>query len=206
MAFVGAGIIGVEYATIFQTIGVRTTLIDGRLRPLDFVDDEIEDDLYYQMRDEGITLRFGEKVSAVQLSDGNRVRVRMESGKELTCDSLMFAAGRVGATSELNLDAVGLKTVEKDRLKVDETYRTEVENIYAVGDVIGFPSLASTAMEQGRVAARHAFGVKSSMRFDHLPVGVYTIPEIAMIGPTEQELTASSIPYETGIACSAETT
>ena len=200
MTFVGAGIIGVEYATIFRTIGVRVTLIDGRQRPLDFIDNEVEDNLYFHMRDEGITLRFGEKVSSVQLTQDERVRICMESGKELKSDSLMFAAGREGASKDLNLETVGMETDQRGRIKVDEFYRTSVEDVYAVGDIIGFPSLASTSMEQGRIAAMHAMGVDVPPMSRRLPYGVFTIPEIAMIGPTEEELTEQAVPYETGMA------
>ena len=200
MAFIGAGIVGAEYATIFRTLGVRVTLIDGRQRPLEFVDDEIEDALYYDMRDQGITLRFGERVDTVTRTDDGKVRVSMESGKELKCDSAMFAAGRQGASSDLNLETIGLPADERGRIKVDEHYRTEIEDIYAVGDIIGFPSLASTSAEQGRLAALHAFGVETEKSFSRLPFGIYTIPEISMIGPTEEELTKDSVPYETGLA------
>ena len=200
MTFVGGGIIGVEYATIFRTIGVRVTLIDGRQRPLDFIDDEIEDNFYFHMRDEGITLRFGEKVTTVNQTEDGRVRICMESGKELTSDSLMFAAGREGASRDLNLESIGMETDQRGRIKVDEFYRTSVEDVYAVGDIIGFPSLASTSMEQGRIAAMHAMGVDVPPMSRLLPYGVYTIPEIAMVGPTEEELTKEAMPYETGIA------
>ena len=200
MTFVGAGIIGVEYATIFRTIGVRVTLIDGRQRPLDFIDDEIEDNLYFYMRDEGITLRFGELVAAVRHTEDGRVQVFMESGKQLETDGLMFAAGREGASNDLNLEAIGLETDKRDRIKVDEFYRTSVEDVYAVGDIIGFPSLASTSMEQGRIAAVHAMADEATAMAKRLPYGVYTIPEIAMVGPTEEELTKDEVPYETGIA------
>jgi len=200
MTFVGAGIVGTEYATIFRTLGVRVTLIDGRDRPLDFVDDEIEDALYYHMRDQGITLHFGESVSSVRLTDNDKVEIYTESGKRLYSDSLMFAAGRVGASGPLQLDKIGIEPDKRGRIKVDEHYRTQIEHIYAVGDIIGFPSLASTAMEQGRIAALHAFGHATTNRFSSLPFGVYTIPEIAMIGPSEEDLTKDSIPYQTGIA------
>ena len=200
MTFVGAGIVGTEYATIFRTLGVRVTLIDGRQRPLDFVDDEIEDALYYHMRDQGITLRFGESVSSVRLTDNGKVEVRTESGKKLHSESLMFAAGRVGASEALRLDKVGIAVDQRGRIQVDEHYRTRLDHVYAVGDIIGFPSLASTSMEQGRLAALHAFGQETEKTYTRLPFGIYTIPEIAMIGPTEQELTKESVPYETGIA------
>jgi NAD(P) transhydrogenase len=199
MTFVGAGIIGCEYATIFQTMGVRVTIIDGRERPLDFIDDEIEDALYYHMRDEGVQLRFGETVSRVQ-RNGDKVEVCMESGKQLNSDSLMFAAGRIGASTDLNLESVGIETDAKGRIKVDEHYRTSLPNVYAVGDIIGFPALASTSMEQGRLAALHAFGVEMPKVASSLPFGIYSIPEIAMVGPNEQELTKLSVPYESGVA------
>ena len=200
MTFVGAGIIGLEYATIFRTLGVRVTAIDGRDRPLDFVDDEIEDSLYYYMRDKGIVLRFGERVSEVHPVEDGRVEVSMESGKKLTTDALMFAAGREGASADLNLEAIGLKPDSRGRLKVNEFYETEVTGVYAVGDIIGFPSLASTAREQGRLAALHALGEDPGKMSHLIPFGVYTIPEIAMVGPTEQELTSDAIPYESGVA------
>ena len=200
MIFVGGGVIGSEYATIFRTLGTQVTVIDRRDRPLDFVDDEIEDALYYQMRDEGVTLRYGEDVLAVTRPSDNKVHVETKSGKRFTTDALMFAAGRVGCSDTLNLEAIGLETDQRGRIRVDERYCTSVENVYAVGDVIGFPSLASTSMEQGRIAASHAFGVESVLMSKRLPYGIYTIPEIAMIGPTEEELTKDSVPYETGIA------
>lgn len=200
MIFVGAGVIGCEYATIFRTLGVRVTLIDGRARPLDFVDDEIEDALYYQMRDEGVSVRFRETVSEVVRTDDGRVSVSTESGKKFTSDALMFAAGRVGACRELNLEAIGLETDKRGRIAVNSHFQTSVENVYAVGDVIGFPSLASTSMEQGRIAAQHAFlGIDAKLA-DRLPFGIYTIPEISMVGPTEEELTKQAIPYAVGIA------
>ena len=200
MCIVGAGVIGTEYTTIFRALGTRITLIDARFRPLDFVDDEIEDALIFHMRDQGVILRFGETVSRVHRDDGGRVRVELESGKEVTTEALMFSAGRIGATDDLNLSAIGIETDARGRIKIDEHYRTTVENVYAVGDVVGFPSLASTAMEQGRLAANHAFGVPAEPVSSLLPFGIYTIPEIAMIGPTEEELTRGAVPYETGIA------
>ncbi|MDA2930637.1 Si-specific NAD(P)(+) transhydrogenase [Acidobacteria bacterium AH-259-O06] len=200
MAIVGSGIIGVEYATILQQVGVRVTLIDSRKRPLDYLDDEIEDALTYHMRSEGVILRYGETVCGVKPTADNVVNVYLESGKQVVADVVLFAAGRVGATSGLNLEAIGLRPDNRGRLKVDETYRTKAENIYAVGDVIGFPSLASTSMEQGRIAACNAFDVATGKFTNLLPLGIYAIPEIASVGPSEEQLTDQAVPYETGVA------
>jgi len=200
IAFVGSGVIGCEYATIFRTLGTRVTLLDRRPRPLDFVDDEVEDALYYQMRNEGITLRYGEDVESVTRTDDDQVEIKTKSGKTLKTESLMLAAGRVGAGASLNLAAIGIEPDHRGRITVDEHFRTAVEGVYAVGDIIGFPSLASTSMEQGRIAAEHAFAQNEHTFSKRLPFGIYTIPEISMIGPTEEELTKQSIPYETGIA------
>lgn len=200
MTVVGAGVIGTEYATMFQVLGVKVTLIDGRSRPLDYLDDEIEDVLLYHMRDSGITLRFGEKVKSIQQIEGSRVRLTMDSGKELLSDFVMFAAGRQGNTASLNLSAVGLTADDRGRIKVNEHYQSSQSHIYAVGDVIGFPSLASTSMEQGRLATCHAFGLPTNSMPHMLPYGVYTVPEISMVGPTEQQLTEQKVPFETGLA------
>ncbi len=164
------------------------------------MDDEIEDALYYQMRDEGVAVRFRETVSTVVRTGDGKVCVSTESGKKFTSDALMFAAGRVGASGSLNLAGIGLETDKRGRIKVDEHFRTAVDNVYAVGDVIGFPSLASTSMEQGRIAAQHAFNGNDAQLAKRLPFGIYTVPEISMIGPTEEELTANSVPYATGVA------
>jgi NAD(P) transhydrogenase len=200
LTVVGAGIIGTEYGTMFQVLGVRVTLIDGRTRPLDFLDHEIEDVLMYHMRDAGIIMRLGEKVSNIDATPEGRVRLHTESGKEMGADFVMFAAGRQGSTDGLNLAAAGLQADERGRLAVNENYQTAVENIYAAGDVIGFPMLASTSMEQGRMAASHAFGVATCHIAETLPFGVYTVPEISYVGPTEQKLTEQKVPFETGIA------
>jgi NAD(P) transhydrogenase len=200
MTVVGAGIVGVEYATIFQTMGVNVTLIDGRERPLSFLDDEIEEALSFQMRDNGIVLRFGERVAAVRRGGDGPVVISLASRKTLTTESVMFSIGREGATQGLNLEALGLQPDARGRIEVDAHYRTKVEDIYAVGDVIGAPSLASTSMEQGRIAAIYAFGVEAPQVSSRLPYGIYTIPEIAMIGATEHQLTEAAVPYEAGVA------
>jgi NAD(P) transhydrogenase len=200
LCVVGAGIIGAEYATFFQALGTRVTLIDGRERPLDFVDNEIEDALIYHLRDAGMTIRFGETVSQVSRNSSGRIEICLQSGKETTAEALLFSAGRMGATDVLQLEKVGLQADERGRLKVDQFYQTSVPNIYAVGDVVGFPTLASSAMEEGRIAACHAFGIPAAPMTSLLPYGVYTIPEISMVGPTEEDLTKQAIPYETGLA------
>jgi NAD(P) transhydrogenase len=203
MVVVGAGVIGCEYASIFAALGVRVTLIDKRDRLLGFVDQEIVDALIYQMRQNRVTLRLGEEVSAIEPIEtefGDRVRVHLSSGKKLTAEKALYSVGRLGATDTLGLEAINLQADDRGRLKVGGTFQTEIPGIYAVGDVIGFPSLASTSMEQGRLAACHAFGVPANSAPGLFPYGIYTIPEISMVGRNEQELTAEGMPYEVGKA------
>ena len=173
LAVIGAGVIGSEYASMFAALGVRVTLIDKRNRLLDFVDAEIVDTLIYHLRENRVILRLGEEVTAIERIEtnlGEQVRIHLASGKKLTSEQALYSIGRTGATQELGLQAVGLKPDDRGRLAVNEDYQTEVPSIYAVGDVIGFPSLASTSMEQGRLAARHAFGVKSKSPPGALPL------------------------------------
>jgi NAD(P) transhydrogenase len=203
MVVVGAGVIGCEYASIFAALGVRVTLIDKRDRLLGFVDHEIVDALIYQMRQNRVTLRLGEEVSAIEPIEtefGDRVRVHLSSGKKLTAEKALYSVGRHGATDALGLETINLQADERGRLKVNGTFQTEVPGIYAVGDVIGFPSLASTSMEQGRLAACHAFGVPANSVPELFPYGIYTIPEISLVGRNEEELTAEGMPYEVGKA------
>jgi NAD(P) transhydrogenase len=203
LAVVGAGVIGLEYATIFAALGVRVTLIDMRPRLLTFVDAEIIDTLVYQMRQNRMTLRLGEGVSGLEkFTDdrGERVRINLESGKKLVADNVLYSVGRTGCTGTLGLDKVGIEIEDRGLISVDENYQTVVPNIYAVGDVIGFPSLASTSMEQGRHASCHAFGVDPGNKGTALPYGIYTIPEISVVGKTEEDLTEAGIPYEVGKA------
>ena len=203
MAVVGAGVIGTEYGSMFAALGVRVTLIDKRERLLDFIDTEIVDTLVYHLRENRVTLRLGEEVTAIEAIDtdhGEQVRIHLASGKKLTTEQALYSIGRTGATQKLNLEAVGLKTDDRGRMIVNEHYQTKVPNIYAVGDVIGFPSLASTSMEQGRLAARHAFGVGGEGFPELFPYGIYTIHEISFVGKTEQELTEAGVPYEVGKA------
>lgn len=203
LTVVGAGVIGLEYATIFATLGVRVTLIDKRPNLLDFVDSEIVDTLVYQMRQNRVTLRLGEAVSAVEIiqnEKGRRVRISLESGKHIVAEKSLYSIGRTGATAELALENAGLVADDRGRLSVNESYQTSVPHIYAAGDVIGFPSLASTSMEQGRLAACDAFGHEAHSVADLFPYGIYTIPEISVVGKNEEQLTKDGVPYEVGKA------
>lgn len=205
MIVVGAGVIGVEYASIFSTMDVKVTLMDGRADVLNFLDKEIVDELIHHMRDNGVVLRTGEKVAGVERAGNGRVITQLESGKLIHSDLILFAAGRVGCTYTLKLEAAGIKTDTRRRVTVNEFFQTNVPHIYAAGDVIGFPSLASTAMEQGRLAACHAFNHGHCASYVNFPFGIYSVPEISMIGMTEQELTVKKIPYEIGVARLRET-
>ena len=207
LTVIGAGVIGIEYATIFATLGVRVTVIDKRLRVLPFVDEEIIDTLVHLMRQERVTLRLGEEVSGIDLVDGEqgqKVHIALKSGKHINCETVLYSIGRTGATDTLNLDAAGVAADPRGRITVNANYQTEASHIYAVGDVIGFPSLASTSMEQGRLAACHAFGVEARSFPNLLPYGIYTIPEISVVGKNEQELTEAETPYEVGRAAYKE--
>lgn len=205
MAIVGAGVIGVEYAAIFSALDVKVTLIDGRPQMLDFLDQEIVDELMHSLRTRQVILRLGEKVASVRKTVDNDVEIHMASGKRVVADIVMFAAGRQGATAALNMENAGFSADDRGRIKVDCTYATEVPHIYAAGDVIGFPSLASTSMEQGRLAACHAWDKTAACVPENFPFGIYSIPEISMVGATERQLTADNIPYEVGVARFRET-
>ncbi|MBV8781885.1 MAG: Si-specific NAD(P)(+) transhydrogenase [Phycisphaerae bacterium] len=205
MIVVGGGVIGVEYACMMAMLGVKITLIEGRHEVLGFLDHEITEAFQYHMRRLGMTLRLGEKVSKIEElqpdpQHGVLVQATLESGKLLRAQALLYSVGRQGTTSALQLQKVGLKADDRERLKVNEFYQTEVPHIYGVGDVIGFPALASTAMEQGRLAVCHAFGVPTHALAELFPYGIYGIPEISMVGKTEDQLTEAGIPYEAGIA------
>ena len=203
LTVIGAGVIGIEYATMFATLGVRVTLVDKRDRLLPFIDREITDNLAYHMQHNWITLRLGEEVRAVEPIDegrGQRVRTTLASGKQIVTDKALYSIGRTGATGGLNLEAAGLCTDARGRLAVNASFQTSQAHIYAVRDVIGFPSLASTSMEQGRLAACHAFGVAADCTPGLFPYGIYTIPEISTVGRNEEELTAAGVPYEIGKA------
>jgi NAD(P) transhydrogenase len=203
LAVVGAGVIGCEYASIFAALGVRVTLIDKRPRLLPFVDAEIVDTLCYHLRENRTTLRLGESVHDIERIEdehGTRVRLHLESGKTIIADKALYSVGRTGATAKLALDQCGLACDGRGRIVVDEHFRTEVPGIYAVGDLIGFPALASTSMEQGRLAVCHGFGVPAHSVPALFPYGIYSVPEISMVGKTEDELTEASVAYEVGKA------
>ncbi len=205
MIVVGGGVIGTEYACMMAALGIKVTLVEGRHEVLGFLDNEITEAFQYQMRRMGITLRLGEKVAKIEhLPVGNgfdpAVQATLESGKALRAQTLLYAIGRQGTTSVMHLDKAGLVADDRERLKVNENYQTSVSHIYAAGDVIGFPALASTAMEQGRLAACHAFGAPTRSLPELFPFGIYSVPEISMVGKTEDQLTQAGIPYEAGIA------
>ncbi|HEY8668802.1 MAG TPA: Si-specific NAD(P)(+) transhydrogenase [Tepidisphaeraceae bacterium] len=199
MIIVGGGVIGAEYACMLAAVGVRITLVESRNKLLEFIDDELAESLQFRMREMGMRLRLGESVANITLQ-GNEVEATLASNKQLHAETLLYAIGRQGATEKLNLASAGLKADNRGRLKVNECYQTEVEHIYAAGDVIGFPALAATSMEQGRLAACHMFHQLAEAPSPLFPYGIYTIPEISMIGQTEQALTEAKIPYEVGLA------
>jgi len=199
LIMVGGGVIGTEYACMLSAVGVKVTLVESRPRLMEFVDDEIAESLQFRLREMGIRLRLGESVANIQLVDGH-VEATMASRKVLKADTLLYTIGRQGATEKLNLPAAGLTADNRGRLKVNEWYQTDVPHIYAAGDVIGFPALAATSMEQGRLASCHMFHQLAEPASPLFPYGIYTIPEISMVGQTEQALTQQNIPYEVGIA------
>ena len=196
---VGAGVIGLEYASVMAALGIRVTIIDSRDTILDFVDQEMISALTYHLRRRRVTFRLGEKVESVS-SENGQVTAVLESGKQVRADQLLYAVGRQPNTDRLNLDAAGVQTNERGRIPVDKNFQTQVPHIYAAGDVIGFPMLASTSMEQGRIASCHMFGEPFEYSPTFLPYGIYTIPEVAMVGKTEQQLTADKVPYDVGLA------
>ena len=203
LVVIGGGVVGCEYASMFGALDVRVTLIDMRPRLLPFVDAEIAEALTYQLRERRVTLRLGEKVSSVKVEQNGaepHVRVILESGKHIIVDKALSCMGRAGAVSKLNLPAAGIEHDGRGKIKVNSFYQTEVPHIYAAGDVIGFPSLASTSKEQGRLAVCHAFEVEARYAPEIFPYGIYTIPEISFVGQNEEELTEQGIPYEIGKA------
>jgi NAD(P) transhydrogenase len=197
---VGGGVIGVEYACMFATLGVRVIIIEKRPRLLEFADTEMVEALSYQMRDHRATMRLNEEVESVEELPDGKVAANLVSKKRINGDALLYAVGRQGNVGRLDLAAAGIEADDRGRIKVDADFRTTKPHIFAVGDVIGFPSLASVSMEQGRIAAARAFGVQVQTDPESYPYGIYTIPQISFIGKTEEQLTDADVPYEVGVA------
>lgn len=200
MTVVGAGVIGVEYASMFGALGTKVTVVDQRDRVLTFLDGEIGEAFQYLLRRRNVTFRLREKVDGVDALPGRGARLKLASGKEIVSETVLYATGRQGDTEHLNLDKAGLEADKRGRIAVDETYRTSVPHIFAVGDCAGGAGLAATAMEQGRIAALHAFDRPVEQLPLLIPAGVYAVPELAMVGATEEALTDKSVPYVCGIA------
>ncbi|MHC4375123.1 MAG: Si-specific NAD(P)(+) transhydrogenase [Planctomycetota bacterium] len=202
LAVVGSGVIGVEYASMFAVLGVKVTLIDKRERPLEFLDREISDELVHRMRANHVTFLGGEAVEEIAVLEGTPKRggILLESGKCIVADAILFSVGRQAATDTLGLENIDLKPDKRGRIPVGEHYQTDVPGVFAAGDVIGYPALAATSSEQGRLAACRMFGLPAPPMAEHYPVGIYAIPEVSMVGATEEELTREKVPYETGVA------
>jgi NAD(P) transhydrogenase len=199
MVVVGAGVIGIEYASMFAALGTKVTVVEKRPTMLDFCDPEIVEALRFHLRDLAVTFRFGEEVTAVDVGSSGTVTT-LASGKQIPADTVMYSAGRQGQTDHLDLPAAGLEADNRGRIFVDDNYQTKVDHIYAVGDVIGFPALAATSMDQGRLAAYHAFGEQCKGMTELQPIGIYSIPEVSYVGASEVDLTKDSIPYEVGVS------
>ncbi|WP_082034482.1 Si-specific NAD(P)(+) transhydrogenase [Nigerium massiliense] len=199
MVVVGAGVIGVEYASMFAALGTRVTIVDARPTMLDFADAEVVESLRFHLRDQSVTFRFGETVEKVEVNERGAITT-LASGKRIPAETVLYSAGRQGATELLNLGAAGLEADQRGRIKVNPDFQTSKKHIYAVGDVIGFPALAATSMEQGRIAALHAMGEHPEPITVLQPIGIYTIPEISYVGQTESQLTSESAPYEVGLS------
>ncbi len=199
MVVAGAGVIGIEYASMFAALGTKVTVVEQRERMLEFCDIEVVEALKYHLRDLAVTFRFGETVDSVEARPEGAI-ASLKSGKKIPADVVMYSAGRQGTSDELNLAAAGLTADKRGRIEVDEYFRTAVPHIYAVGDVIGFPALAATSMEQGRLAASHACGEPLPALGQAPPIGIYSLPEISFIGRTEDQLTADSVPFEVGVS------
>jgi NAD(P) transhydrogenase len=199
LVVVGAGVIGIEYASMFAAVGTKVTVVDTRRELLPFCDSEIVRALQLSLRDLGVIFRLGETVEAVERHESGAL-IMLKSGKRIAAETVLYSAGRQGATAGLGLDHIGVEADERGQIKVDEHYRTTVDGIYAVGDVIGFPALAATAMEQGRIAALSALGRPTEAMGALLPIGIYSIPEISFVGRTEEQLTEAGVPYEVGIS------
>jgi len=201
----GAGVVGVEYASMFKALDIDVTLVNERDHMLPFIDRDVMDEFSHLLRENGMRMMLGEKLENIGHTDSGKVEVHFVSGRNITADVLLFTAGRIGCTSALKLENAGLQATGRHQLRVNDNYQTDVPHIYAAGDLIGFPSLASTSMEQGRIAAYHAFNESNNKMPKHFPYGIYSIPEISMIGKTEQELVKDGVAFETGIARFHET-
>jgi NAD(P) transhydrogenase len=199
MIIVGGGVIGCEYACIFAHLGVKVTLVDSKERLLPFLDHEISDTLTFLMRKNRVKVILGDRMGKIKIED-DRVHLTTASERTLVADKILLATGRIGNTANLGLEDVGIKTDKRGMIEVDENFYTGIAKIYAVGDVIGFPSLASVSMDQGRLSVLHALGKKNSTLNTLLPYGIYTIPEVSIVGETEESLSDKGIPYETGVA------
>jgi NAD(P) transhydrogenase len=199
LVVVGAGIIGIEYASMFAALGSKVTVVEKRHRLLDFVDAQIAEGLQYHLRDLGVVFRFGETVTAVERHQGATMTL-LESGKRIPAEVVLYAAGRQGQTADCDLARAGLSSDPRGYIEVGPDFKTAVDHIYAAGDVIGWPSLAATSMEQGRLAAAHALGHPTHGISELVPFGIYTIPEISFVGRNEEELTEAACPYEAGIS------
>jgi NAD(P) transhydrogenase len=197
---VGGGVIGTEYGSMFAALGVNVTIVDQRKRLLGFVDEEIIENFQFQLRSLGVRLRLGEEVASCNIREDSQVVTVLKSGKVIVSDCVLFSAGRVSATDTLGIDKLGIATDPRGKITVNQNFQTTIEHIYAAGDVIGFPALASTSARQGRLATCHAFGVEEDIMDVPLPYGIYAIPEISLVGANEDELTAKGVPYETGVA------
>jgi NAD(P) transhydrogenase len=199
MVVVGAGVIGIEYASMFAALGTKVTVVEKRDAMLEFCDPEVVEALRFHLRDLAVTFRFGEAVTAVDVGSAGTVTT-LASGKQIPAETVMYSAGRQGQTDHLDLENAGLEADARGRIFVDDHYRTKVDHIYAVGDVIGFPALAATSMDQGRLAAYHAFGEPAKGMTEIQPIGIYSIPEVSYVGATEVELTRDAVPYEVGVS------
>ncbi|MCH2145372.1 MAG: Si-specific NAD(P)(+) transhydrogenase [Phycisphaerales bacterium] len=202
MAIVGGGVIGIEYASMFGHLGVKVDVVDRHHRLLEFVDHEIVDELIAQLDGMNVTVHLDDSVDAIEVHGGERphAALTLASGKVVQSDTALYSIGRVAATSSLNLEAIGLETGRRGLISVDEDYRTAVPHVWAAGDVIGFPALAATSSEQGRIAVCRMFGIEAPDMGQSYPYGIYSIPEISMVGATEEQLSSSNVPYEIGIA------
>ena len=202
LSIIGCGVIGIEYASMFAKLGVEVTIIDGRDRPLEFLDSEILDELIIQIKKMGVVFKLNENVKDMEvIKDEQRaVLIHLKSGKKVLSELAILCAGRKGSTENLNLEKVNVNVDDRGRIIVDKKFRSSTKNIFAAGDVIGFPSLAATSFEQGRLASLHMFKKNTNLMSPNFPVGIYSIPEVSMVGQNENQLIEKNVPYETGIA------